>query len=54
MKVKFSIGRTYNLGNYQSLRVDIGAEGDDYDTLKAWALEKLREFEQEHLGREVT
>jgi len=33
-KVKVSIGRTYNTGNYQSLRLDVGLEDeyvDDYD-----------------------
>lgn len=29
MKKIVSIGRTYNLGNYESLRMDIGFETDD-------------------------
>ena len=27
-KVKVSIGRTYNTGNYQSLRLDVGLEDE--------------------------
>lgn len=48
MKRTVSIGRTYNLGNYESLRMDIGFESDDpgldegelyracKETLRAW------------------
>lgn len=28
MKKKISIGRTYNLGNYESLRLDVGFEDE--------------------------
>ena len=28
MKKKISIGRTYNLGNYESLRLDVGLEDE--------------------------
>ena len=27
-RLKLSIGRTYNLGNYESLRLDVGLERD--------------------------
>lgn len=27
-KLKMSIGRTYNLGNYESLRLDVGIEDE--------------------------
>ena len=32
-KLKVSIGKTYNLGNYESLRLDVGLEVDcmEYD-----------------------
>ena len=30
-KIKVSIGRTINLGNYESARIDIGAEADIKD-----------------------
>lgn len=29
MKKTVSIGRTYNMGNFESLRMDIGLESDD-------------------------
>ena len=31
MRLKLSIGLTYNLGNYQSLRLDVGSEWDISD-----------------------
>uniref|UniRef100_A0A6M3J909 Uncharacterized protein n=1 Tax=viral metagenome TaxID=1070528 RepID=A0A6M3J909_9ZZZZ len=33
-RLKLSIGRTYNLGNFQSLRLDVGMEDDisSFDT----------------------
>jgi hypothetical protein len=36
MKINLTIGRTVNLGNYESLRVDVGAEirEDDSFSLK--------------------
>ena len=49
MKVTYSKGRTVNLGNFESLRVDIGIElecqdGEEDETfkrLKAWIDAKL-------------
>uniref|UniRef100_A0A6M3K8T8 Uncharacterized protein n=1 Tax=viral metagenome TaxID=1070528 RepID=A0A6M3K8T8_9ZZZZ len=34
IRLKLSIGRTYNLGNFQSLRLDVGMEDDisSFDT----------------------
>ena len=32
MRLKLSIGLTYNLGNYQSLRLDLGTEWDTEQT----------------------
>ena len=58
MKISVSIGRTYNLGNYESLRMELGFESDDpatdegelykacKDTLEAW--EKDQDV---HVGR---
>lgn len=45
MRIKYSVGRTVNIGNFESLRFDVGAErtpdaGQDpldvYDELKRW------------------
>lgn len=45
MKIKLSMGKTINLGNYESLRVDVGVEDYEVDIttdmnedeiLKAW------------------
>lgn len=53
MKIKVEIGRTYNLGNFESLRMDIGLESDDPGVtegdlyqeckkiLKAWERDQL-------------
>jgi hypothetical protein len=30
-RIKISIGRTYNLGNYESFRLDVGSERDVLD-----------------------
>ena len=34
MKVNLSIGRTINLGNYESLRVEVGSEYSHSDCLQ--------------------
>jgi hypothetical protein len=39
IRIKYSLGKTINLGNFQSARVDIGAEVDT---------------EQEHLQEDLT
>ena len=36
VKLKLHIGRTINLGNYESLRVDVGIEEDAQSDLKWW------------------
>ena len=28
MKIKLQLGKTYNLGNYESLRIDVGLEDE--------------------------
>jgi len=33
MRKKISVGRTYNLGNYESLRLDVGFEDE---TARSW------------------
>lgn len=48
MKVGYSIGKTVNLGNYESLRIDVKAEIDtdtdktSYDEIKAWVEEEVK------------
>lgn len=48
--VKLSIGKTYNLGNYESLRLDVGLEhrdiaidheGTELDAMSRWVTEQL-------------
>ena len=59
-RVKVSIGRTYNIGNYESLRLDVGIEEDCepeslesvFDSCAFWAQVRLRELERKHLGKE--
>ena len=51
-KVKVSIGRTYNTGNYQSLRLDVGLEDecvDDYD--ESLFVDKMYESCLEYLAK---
>lgn len=43
MRLKLSVGLTYNLGNYQSLRLDLGSEWDVSDGLEDHVIQ--REFE---------
>jgi len=38
-KIKVSLGKTYNLGNYESLRIDIGVE-EEVDGLVTEAVRK--------------
>ncbi len=56
-RVKISVGKTYNTGNYTSLRVDIGFEEDveDYKNLdksiklmKKKINDQLHQFEEEN------
>lgn len=48
MKVGYSIGKTVNLGNYESLRVDVKFEWDTnddsttYDEMKQWAEDEVK------------
>lgn len=55
-KVHFSLGRTINLGNFESVRLDIGAEAvvaEDadpavvYDELRDWVNDRLIKEEEE-------
>lgn len=47
MRLKLSIGLTYNLGNYQSLRLDLGTEWDVHDNLGDHSIQ--REFEAKEI-----
>jgi len=47
MRLKLSIGLTYNLGNYQSLRLDLGTEWDVSDDLGDHRIQ--REFEAKEI-----
>lgn len=65
MKVSFHRGLTISLGNYESERIDVGAESECepgqerlmYNQLKSWVDERLEEAADEHLqaglGRKV-
>jgi len=49
--LKISIGKTYNLGNYQSLRLDVGLETDEERTFYDISTEvedRLLELERQH------
>ena len=52
-KVKVSIGRTYNTGNYQSLRLDVGledeCENNDYE--ESLFVDKMYESCIEYLAK---
>lgn len=51
LRLKYQKGRTINLGNFESVRVDIGIEADiaeglqdkQFEQLKAWVESKLAE-----------
>ena len=56
-RVKVSLGKTYNLGSYESMRLDVGIEADVPDSTNLtntfnfcmlWTIERLRELEKEH------
>ena len=52
-RIKVSIGKTLNLGNYESLRLDVGMEADTltrdrtetFNNLVTWINERLIELE---------
>jgi len=52
-RIKVSIGKTLNLGNYESLRLDVGMEADTltrdrtetFNNLVTWINERLTELE---------
>ena len=58
MKIKASIGRTYNMGNFESLRMEVGFESDDpatdegelYQACKR-VLEAWERDQNVHIGR---
>ena len=46
-RLKVNVGRTYNTGNYESLRVDVGLEADfDDSTLESHYQELFTKCEQ--------
>ena len=56
-RVKLSLGKTYNLGSYESMRLDVGIEADvpgstnltnTFNFCMLWAAERLKELEKEH------
>lgn len=53
-RIKVSIGRTYNIGNYESMRLDVGLEVDSdgahnnaFEYARQWTGQKLAELETE-------
>jgi hypothetical protein len=54
-RIKVSVGRTINLGNFESLRIDVGMEADTltrdanqtFNSMTTWIDEKLNELENE-------
>ena len=53
MRLKLSIGLTYNLGNYQSLRLDVGNEWDISDEAGDHRIQKEFEAMEETLTRNL-
>jgi hypothetical protein len=53
-KIKVSIGRTINLGNYESARIDIGAEADIGDEDFHVDLELLHRLLVKELAGRIT
>ena len=57
-KAKLSIGKTYNMGNYESLRLDVGMEVDYHpnyesifnvlNSIRDDIMEYLEELEEKH------
>ena len=53
-RIKVSIGKTINLGNFESLRLDVGLEGDTLtrdrqdvcDSMVSWIKDELINLEQ--------
>lgn len=52
-RIKYSLGWTANMGDFESLRVDVGIEVDG-EGHPAATLAKAREFVEEELGKAVT
>jgi hypothetical protein len=57
-RVKYSLGRTINTGNYENVKIEVGVEfvcdesevGKIFDTAKAWVRSKIKAEEKEWLA----
>jgi len=55
-KIKVSIGRTINLGNYESARIDIGLEAEasgDIESIDEFLIDQLHQACLEKLNEKI-
>jgi hypothetical protein len=54
LRIKLALGKTINLGNYQSARIDVGVEADvDDNNLPADIMDELRIFLKSELHKSI-
>lgn len=57
-KIKYSLGRTINTGNYENVKIEVGVEfmcddsevGEIFDKAKKWVRSKIKTEEKEWLA----